>query len=112
MKAKYKLFATIVFAFAITVVSCSSSYNKKGKPIATNLLRSEQISTYTIPGFLFRYAMLATSETRELRPAFKGVSSVSISVSNDQNPSCKKFARINSTLNSHKIGRASCRERV
>lgn len=86
---------------AISVISCSSSYNKKGRPIATNLFRSEQVTTYTIPGFLIRYAMLATSETRELRPAFKGVSSVSIAVSDPKIHCNSLFSKINFTLNSH-----------
>jgi hypothetical protein len=101
MKAYVKVLFVVVVIIAGLNVSCTANHNHNSRPILKKLLNREDIRSFTLPGFLVKYAMLASYETRQLRPALKGVSSFTISINENFSDSFNLFSRINNELASY-----------
>lgn len=98
MKTHLKVMILVILLGSGINVSCSPNPNNRSA--IKKLLVKENVRTFTIPGFIARYAMLATSDTREIRPLLKGVRSLTISISDDLRDSFNVFARVNNGLKS------------
>lgn len=98
MKTNLKyMILVVLMVFAGLNVSCTPRNEQRSS--IKKLLLNENIRTFTIPGFIARYAMLATNETRELRPALRGVRKFTISIADNLNDSKNVFTRISKGLN-------------
>lgn len=98
MKTYVKISLVIVIIIAGLNSSCTANHNNNFKPVVKKLLNDVEIRSFTLPGFLVKYAMLASHETRQLRPALKGVSSFTIAINENLNDSFNLFSRINNEL--------------
>jgi hypothetical protein len=98
MKNLIKLALTISLILVLCIASGSVRKEHNSKPVLSSVLYKENLKTYKIPGFLVRYAMLITEDSRRIRPALKGVSSINISITEGVNNSKSVFTRINNTL--------------
>jgi hypothetical protein len=92
---------SIIILLTLFLSGASGAVQENSKPVLSKILVGEQLKSYKIPGFLARYALLITEDTRKLRPMFKGVSSISVSVAEDLKDSNRVFNRINSQLSSN-----------
>lgn len=99
MKKAIQIFAVLTLTLVTTAVCCAPRTLGKGRPILSQLLYQEDVRAFKLPGFLVRYAMLATEETRKIRPTLKGMTSITISLQEDMKNSGEVFERICSRLN-------------
>lgn len=99
MKKSIYILIALLFGIEVVTASCSPREDIESKPVLARLLYQEDLRTFTVPGFLVRYAMLVSEDTRRVRPALKGVNSFTISISEDVKDSRSVFTRINSGLN-------------
>jgi hypothetical protein len=100
MKNSIKLIVTLGLILVVTLGSCNPRKESRTTPIVNKLLFQEDLRSFRIPGFLVRYVMLVSEETRKIRPVLVGVNSFTISISEDLKDSQGVFMRINSELNS------------
>jgi non-homologous end joining protein Ku len=90
---------SIIFSLAFLLTGANGAVQLNSKPTFTKILVREQLKAYTIPGFLARYVLLFNEDTRKIRPILKGVSSITVSLSDEMKDSHQVFSRINSQLN-------------
>jgi hypothetical protein len=98
MKKSLQILLTLAFSLLVTMASCSTKSQSNQKPVLSQILYQEDIRSFKLPGFLVRYVMLISEETCMIRPALKGVTSFTISISEDMKDSRNVFARINERL--------------
>ncbi|MDY0253999.1 MAG: DUF4252 domain-containing protein [Tenuifilaceae bacterium] len=99
MKKSIHILLTLAFTLLVTLASCSPKADVNEKPILSQILHQEDIRSFKVPGFLVRHAMRVSEETRMIRPALKGITSVTISISEDLADPKNVFTRINARLN-------------
>ncbi len=99
MKKSIYILIALLLGLEVVTASCTAREEFETKPVLARLLYQEDLRTFTVPGFLVRYAMLVSEDTRRVRPALKGVNSFTISISEDVKDSQSVFSRINAGLN-------------
>lgn len=102
MKYSIKLIFTVSLVVMVTVASCSPRQSSDCQPTVSRLLSKENLRTFIVRGFIVRYAMLISSDTRLIRHSLKGISSFTISFSENDMESRSIFTRINKGLKEKK----------
>jgi hypothetical protein len=98
MKRSVIVLVIMALVLLVTVGGCSPSKENTLSPTINKLLYKEDLRSFRIPGFLVKYAMMISKETRQIRPALRGVSAFTISISENIKDSQSIFKRINNKL--------------
>ena len=98
MKKSIPFIFSLALLLMVSSASCSPKESSNTRPVLRHILSQEDVRAYVLPGFLVRYAMLVTEETRQIRPALRGVSSFTLSITENLRDAKNVFTRLNLKL--------------